>query len=102
MFHSMKRSLFGSIKYDIPEEIKNDKHLGGKTIGYAGSIVYSVNNISGPGMLAIPLCLQQGLSSYFIIFLTSINVFIFSWMVIPFIMFDNDLDCIFFIFYNAL
>ncbi len=34
--------------------------LGGKNIGKYGSFVYIVNQIFGPGMLAIPLVLQQG------------------------------------------
>ena len=53
----------GSQRYIIPKEIETDKSLGGKTIGYPGSLVYTINNISGPGMLAIPLCLQQGKTS---------------------------------------
>ena len=34
--------------------------LGKKTITFFGSFVLTVNNISGPGMLALPLVFQQG------------------------------------------
>jgi len=33
---------------------------GGKTITFFGSIVLTVNNVSGPGMLALPVVYQQG------------------------------------------
>jgi hypothetical protein len=34
--------------------------LGGKNIGTYGSFVYIINQIFGPGMVAIPIVLQQG------------------------------------------
>jgi hypothetical protein len=52
--------MIGSQRYEIPEEVAEDSSLGKKTIGYPGSLVFIINNISGPGMLALPMCLQQG------------------------------------------
>ena len=55
--------VLGSQKYEIEEAIKSSKNLGKKTITYPGSFVIIVNNISGPGMLGIPLVFQQGLKN---------------------------------------
>jgi hypothetical protein len=45
---------------DIGEDDHIDEGgLGGKSIGKYGSFVYVVNQIFGPGMVAIPIVFQQ-------------------------------------------
>ena len=49
------------MKDEEEEEIVDNEEggLGGKSIGKYGSFVYVVNQIFGPGMVAIPIVFQQ-------------------------------------------
>eukprot|EP01095_Lingulamoeba_sp_RSL-Kostka_P006062 TRINITY_DN186_c0_g1_i1.p1 TRINITY_DN186_c0_g1~~TRINITY_DN186_c0_g1_i1.p1 ORF type:complete len:498 (-),score=105.27 TRINITY_DN186_c0_g1_i1:4-1497(-) len=51
-------SMINDVGNDSSDEVVEDKALGKKTITFFGSFVLTVNNVSGPGMLALPLVYQ--------------------------------------------
>lgn len=57
MYDASRTDVF-ILRYVVPKALCHHL-LGEKTITFFGSIVLTVNNVSGPGMLALPIVFQQ-------------------------------------------